>query len=98
MTRVVIRLPAVLAEAAGLTGGQREVEVELAPGATVGQVLDAVADGRPRLAWRLRDETGTLRRYVNVFVGDDDVRSAGGLATPVADGDVVTVLPSVAGG
>jgi sulfur-carrier protein len=98
MSRVVVRLPAVLAEAAGLDGGRRTVEVELASGATVGQVLDAVTDGRPRLAWRLRDETGALRRYVNVFVGDDDVRSAGGLATPVAEGDVVTVLPSVAGG
>jgi molybdopterin converting factor small subunit len=93
--RVSVRLPAVLAEHAG---GQRTVEVEVPPGGTVGQVLDALADGRPRLAWRVRDETGALRRYVNVFVGDEDVRGAAGLATPVGDGDVVTVLPSVAGG
>lgn len=95
MTRVVVRLPAVLAEHAD---GRRSVEVEVPAGGTVGQVLDALTESRPRLAWRVRDETGALRRYVNVYVGEDDVRAAGGLATPVSDGDVVTVLPSVAGG
>lgn len=91
----MVRLPAVLAEHAE---GRRSVEVEVPAGGTVGQVLDALTESRPRLAWRVRDETGALRRYVNVYVGEDDVRAAGGLATPVSDGDVVTVLPSVAGG
>ena len=95
MTRVVVRLPAVLAEHAD---GRRTVEVSVPAGGTIGQVLDELTADRPRLAWRLRDETGALRRHVNVFVGDEDVRVTGGQATPVADGDVVTLLPSVAGG
>lgn len=95
MTRVVVRLPAVLAEHAD---GHRTVEVEVPAGGTVGQVLDALTGPRPRLGWRVRDETGALRRHVNVFVGEEDIRGAGGLATPVADGDVITLLPSVAGG
>ncbi len=90
-----MRLPAVLAEHAE---GRRSVEVEVAAGGTVGQVLDALTGPRPRLAWRMRDETGALRRHVNVYVGEDDIRAAAGLGTPVSDGDVVTVLPSVAGG
>ena len=50
------------------------------------------------LARRIRDETGTVRRFVNVYVDGEDVRFAGGLATSVRDGTVVQVLPSVAGG
>jgi sulfur-carrier protein len=95
VTRVVVRLPAVLAEHAD---GERTVEVEVPAAGTVGQVLDVLTASRPRLAWRIRDETGTLRRHVNVFVGDEDVRGTGGQDTPVSDGDVVTLLPSVAGG
>lgn len=96
MTMVIVKLPAVLAEHAE---GRRTVEVPVpAAAGTVGQVLDALTADRPRLAWRIRDETGTLRRHVNVFVGDEDVRATGGLSTPVVDGDVVTLLPSVAGG
>ena len=95
MTRVVVRLPAVLAEHAD---GRRTVEVDVSADGTVGQVLDALTADRPRLGWRLRDETGALRRHVNVYVGDEDVRATGGLDTSVADGDVVTLLPSVAGG
>jgi molybdopterin converting factor small subunit len=95
VTRVVVRLPAVLAEHAD---GRRSLEVDVPAGGTVGQVLDALTECRPRLAWRVRDETGAVRRHVNVYVGEDDVRTAAGLATPVSDGDVVTVLPSVAGG
>jgi sulfur-carrier protein len=94
-SRVVVKLPAVLAEHAE---DRRTVEVEVPAGGTVEQVLDALTATRPRLAWRIRDETGALRRHVNVFVGDEDVRATGGQRTPVADGDVVTLLPSVAGG
>ena len=94
--RVVVRLPAVLAEHAD---GQRAIDVAVpAGGGTVGQVLDALTASRPRLAWSIRDETGALRRHVNVFVGDEDIRVTGGQDTPVAEGDVVTLLPSVAGG
>ncbi|HEY9349749.1 MAG TPA: ubiquitin-like small modifier protein 1 [Acidothermales bacterium] len=92
---VVVQLPAALAEHAE---GQRSLSVQLGDAETVGDVLDALTEGRPQLAWRIRDETGALRRHVNVYVGTEDVRGATGLATPIADGDVVTVLPSVAGG
>jgi molybdopterin converting factor small subunit len=91
---VALRLPGALAE---LAGGSRMVEVPGSP-ATVREVLDAVALSHPGVERRVRDETGELRRFVNVYVGDDDVRYAEGQDTAVRDGDVVHVLPSVAGG
>jgi molybdopterin converting factor small subunit len=65
---------------------------------TLGAVLDEVAARWPRLARRLRDERGDLRRYVNVYVDGEDCRLLAGAATPVADGARIQVLPSVAGG
>jgi molybdopterin synthase sulfur carrier subunit len=91
----LVRLPAALAEHAE---GQRSVRVDVPSVGTIGSVLDALTAGRPQLDWRIRDETGALRRHVNVYVGEVDVRTTTGLATPIADGDEVTVLPSVAGG
>nr|MDT0659214.1 MoaD/ThiS family protein [Micromonospora sp. DSM 115978] len=61
-------------------------------------VLDEVADRWPRLARRIRDERGDLRRYVNVYVDGEDCRRLGGLAAPVPAGAEVQVLPSIAGG
>jgi sulfur-carrier protein len=92
---VHVRLPAALAEHAE---GQRSIRVQVPAAATVGAVLDALTAGRSQLDWRIRDETGALRRHVNIYLGEVDVRSTAGLATPITDGDVVTVLPSVAGG
>lgn len=92
---VELRLPGLLADDAG---GRPVHHVDAARVRTVADLLDAVGAGWPRLDRRLRDETGVLRRHVNVFVGPDDVRWAQGLATPVRAGDVVLVLPSVAGG
>lgn len=87
-------LPGVLAD---LAGGSRHVDVDV-PAGTVRDVLDVLAANHPVLGRRLRDETGALRRYVNVYVDGDDVRGGQGLATPVPDRAVVHVLPSVAGG
>lgn len=89
---VTVRLPRVLADVAA---GQREFVV---PAGSLGEVLDVLVAANPVLARRLRDEAGALRRYVNVYVDNEDVRATGGLATPVPDGAVVEVLPSVAGG
>ena len=89
---ITVRIPTQLRT---LTGGAGEVEVE---GATVGEVLKAVDAAHPGLADRLFDESGNLRRFVNVYLNDEDVRFLGGLETPVKDGDTVTVLPAVAGG
>ena len=67
-------------------------------GGTLADVLDALAVQHPLLARRIRDETGQVRRFVNVYVDGDDVRFEGGLAAKVRDGAEVQVLPSVAGG
>ena len=67
-------------------------------GDTLADLLDALAAEHPMLARRIRDETGQVRRFVNVYVDGDDVRFEGGLETKVRDGAEVQVLPSVAGG
>lgn len=89
---VTIRIPTVLRPA---TGGQRSVDVE---GSTVGQVLDALVDGHPQVREQVFTPDGSLHRFLNVYVNDDDVRYTGGLSTSVASGDEVTLLPAVAGG
>jgi molybdopterin synthase sulfur carrier subunit len=61
-------------------------------------VLDEIGARWPRLERRLRDEAGTLRRYVNVYVDGEDCRRTGGLDTPVGESAEIQVLPSVAGG
>lgn len=72
--------------------------ITVAADGTLRSVLDEVAARWPRLARRLRDEQGRIRRYVNVYVDGEDCRLADGLDTPVPDGSEVQVLPSVAGG
>jgi molybdopterin synthase sulfur carrier subunit len=91
---VQVLLPGALAN---LAGGARHVDVEPA-GGTLADVLDALGAQHPLLARRIRDETGRVRRFVNVYVDGDDARFAGGLETAVRDGAEVQVLPSVAGG
>jgi sulfur-carrier protein len=91
---VEVVLPGVLAD---LAGGQKHLKVDLAD-STVGGLLDALAADHPLLERRIRDETGQLRRFVNVYVDGDDVRFDQGVKTAVRDGAVVQVLPSVAGG
>lgn len=95
VTEVEVVLPGVLAADAG---GARSVRVEVAAGACLGDVLDALGQRYPALARRIRDETGALRRHVNVYVGQDDVRALLGVDTPVAEGGTVVVLPNIAGG
>jgi sulfur-carrier protein len=80
-----------------LTGGQAQVTLEPAP-ATVIEAFDRLWLKHPGLRDRILTEQGQLRRHVNVFVGDESIRYAGGLAAPVADGAVVTILPAVSGG
>lgn len=89
---VTIRIPTTLRT---LTGGSSQVEVE---GATVGEVLMALDSAHPGFADRLFDEEGNLRRFVNVFVADDDVRYLDGVGTAVPDGETVSIIPAVAGG
>jgi sulfur-carrier protein len=91
---VQVLLPGALAS---LAGGAKHLDVEPA-GGTLADVLDALAAQHPLLARRIRDETGQVRRFGNVYVDGDDVRFEGGLDTTVRDGAEVQVLPSVAGG
>jgi sulfur-carrier protein len=88
---IEIRIPTILRS---YTGGQKSVE---GSGATL-EELFADLDGRYEgLRERLIDESG-VRRFVNVYLNDEDVRFLGGLSAAVSDGDTVTVLPAVAGG
>jgi molybdopterin converting factor small subunit len=89
---VTVRVPTTLRT---LTAGQSEVAVE---GATVGDVLASLEAAHPGFAERILDDEGGLRRFVNVFVADDDVRFLEALATPVPDGETVSIIPAVAGG
>ena len=88
---VEVRIPTILRT---YTGGSKSVTGD---GATLAQVIDDVDGRHPGLKDRIVDEQN-LRRFVNVYVNDEDVRFAGGLSAPVSDGDVVVVLPAVAGG
>jgi molybdopterin synthase sulfur carrier subunit len=88
----VIRIPTQLRT---LSGGEAEVKVQ---GDTVGQALAALDAQHPGFRGRLFDDDGKLRRFVNVFVADEDVRFLKGLDTPVSEGQVVSIIPAVAGG
>jgi molybdopterin converting factor small subunit len=89
---VTVRIPTQLRS---LTSGEGEVRVE---GSTVGEVLKALDAAHAGLRERVFDESGKVRRFVNVFVADEDIRFAQGLDTPVADGTTVSIVPAVAGG
>lgn len=89
---VIVRVPTTLRT---LTAGDSEVAVE---GATVSEVLDSLESAHPGFKERILDPDGGLRRFVNVFVADDDVRFIEGLASPVPDGETVSIVPAVAGG
>lgn len=93
MTRIV--LPAALRQYAS---GASSVELDHVDGMSLAVLLDSLAAGHAALARRIRDEHGELRRFVNVYVGAEDVRRLGGLSTPVPAHGQVLVLPSVAGG
>ena len=88
----IVRIPPVLRPS---TGGAKEVEVG---GDNVGDVLRSLADAHPDTQTQLFAEGGDLNRYVNVYLNDEDVRVLGGLDTAVGGGDVIVILPAMAGG
>lgn len=89
---VLVRIPTILRS---YTGGAADVT---APEGTLRDVIAGLDADYPGLAGRLLDQSGQLRRFVNVYVGEEDVRFAQGLDTQVADGARVSVIPAVAGG
>ena len=87
-----VKIPPVLRSRAG---GESEVDAD---GATVGEVLEALAAAHPDTREQLFGDGGELNRYVNVYLNDEDVRVLDGLDTGVADSDTVVILPAMAGG
>ncbi|MER7502340.1 MoaD/ThiS family protein [Nonomuraea pusilla] len=88
---IEVRIPTILRN---YTDGAKAVAAE---GATLDELITNLESRHPGIKDRLVDQ-GTLRRFVNVYLNDEDVRFLGGLGTPLSDGDTVTVLPAVAGG
>jgi molybdopterin synthase sulfur carrier subunit len=89
---VSVRIPTILRT---YTGGESEVTAE---GATLAEVLDNLDSSYSGIKARILDEQGALRRFVNVYVGNEDVRFLDSLETPTPDGVQVSVIPAVAGG
>lgn len=89
---VTVRIPTILRN---LTDGAGEVTTE---GARLGEVIDKLEVTYPGLRARLLDEQGKVRRFVNIYVGDEDVRFDQGLDTATPDGSQVSIIPAVAGG
>ncbi len=89
---VSVRIPTILRT---YTGGESEVS---ASGATLAEVLDDLDANFSGIKGRILDESGELRRFVNVYVGNEDVRFLDNLATPTPDGTQISVIPAVAGG
>jgi sulfur-carrier protein len=87
-----VRIPTILRT---FTSGAGEVTAE---GSTLREVLDNLEGSFPGIRDRILDEQGALRRFVNVYVGDDDVRFIGGLDAEIPDGARISIIPAVAGG
>jgi sulfur-carrier protein len=88
---ITVRIPTPLRT---LTGGNEQVDVE---GATVREAIDALEKQCPGMKDRLLDEKG-VRRFVNLYVGDEDVRFLDGLDTKLASGTEISIVPAIAGG
>ncbi|MGH2345006.1 MAG: ubiquitin-like small modifier protein 1 [Chloroflexota bacterium] len=89
---VTVRIPSPLRR---ITGGAARVD---ATGSTVREALDSLVAAYPGLGDRVYDEQAQLRRFVNLFVGEEDIRFLDGLDTPLSDGAELSIVPAVAGG
>ena len=89
---VTVRLPGALRDA---TGGQTKLQT---PAGTLADVISDIDRRHPGFRSRVLDEKGALRTYVNVYIGDDDARTKGGIDATVPDGSEVMVIPAMAGG
>jgi sulfur-carrier protein len=87
-----VRIPTILRN---YTAGAGEVNAD---GGTLAELLESLESNHSGIRSRILDDAGQLRRFVNVYVGDEDVRFAGGLEAPVPDGAKVSIIPAVAGG
>jgi molybdopterin synthase sulfur carrier subunit len=87
-----VRIPTPLRK---LTANQEEVKVA---GASIGEVLKNLDAAHPGIGERLLDDKGGIRKFVNIYLNDEDVRFLENTATPVNDGDEVSIIPAIAGG
>ncbi len=91
---ITINMPSYLA---AFADGQRSVKLASVP-ATVSHALDALWRMHPGLRDRVVDEQGKVRQHINIFVGDESIRFADGLSTPVPEGAEILIVPAVSGG
>lgn len=89
---IKVRIPTPLR---GLTGGKSEVALA---GSSLGECINTLEVQFPGIGERLRDDTGEIRRFVNIYINGEDVRFLKGLDTPLQPGDEVSIVPAVAGG
>lgn len=87
-----VRIPTPLRK---LTEGKEEVT---ASGATIGEVIASLEQSYPGIKARICDDSGQVRRFVNIFANDEDIRFLKHLDTPVAEGDEISIVPAIAGG
>lgn len=87
-----VRIPTPLRK---LTNGQEEVSV---PGATIGQLIASLEQQYPGIKERICDDAGKVRRFVNIFANDEDIRFLQNLDTPVKESDEISIVPAIAGG
>jgi molybdopterin synthase sulfur carrier subunit len=87
-----VRIPAPLRK---LTNDQEVVPAE---GSTIGEILDQLDKSFPGLGERICDENGNVRRFVNIFLNDEDIRFLDNKATPVSESDEISIVPAIAGG
>jgi molybdopterin synthase sulfur carrier subunit len=78
-----------------MTGGKNEVEIA---GSTVAEIIDNLGSAHPGIKERLYDEQGEVRRFINIYVNEEDIRFLTGKETPLKDGDQVSIIPAIAGG
>ena len=89
---IKVRIPTPLRP---MTGGKNEVEIA---GNTVAEIIDNLGTAHPGIKERLYDEEGEVRRFINIYVNEEDIRFLTGKETPLKDGDQVSIIPAIAGG
>ena len=92
---VTVMIPTPLRK---LTGGESSVAVDAGDARSIGELISAIDGKHPGIKERLCAETGEVRRFINIFVNDEDIRFLKKLDTPLADGDQVSIVPAIAGG
>ena len=89
---IKVRIPTPLRP---MTGGKSEVELA---GSTVSEIIENLGSAHPGIKERLYDEQGEVRRFINIYVNEEDIRFLTGKDTPLKDGDEVSIIPAIAGG